>query len=61
MERTTKRESMEEFIRIFQSSNVLLTEFDEELWNAIIEKVVINSDHEINFAFKDGIEMNWNI
>lgn len=33
----------------------------QRLWNAIIEKVTIRSEHEITFAFKDGMELEWNI
>ena len=59
LERTAKRESMEEFIRILQYNNTILTEFDEELWNAVIEKVRIYSELKITFEFKDGIELEW--
>ena len=38
---------------------MLVSKFDEELWNATIEKVVIDSDKEISFVFKDGMELQW--
>lgn len=61
LERSAKRESMEEFIRILEKNDMLLTEFDEELWNATIEKVTVYSEKKITFVFKDGLELEWNI
>ena len=39
----------------------MVDEFDKELWNVVIEKVVVSSENEITFEFKDGMELNWNI
>lgn len=39
----------------------ILTEFDEELWIATVEAVVVHSEHEITFIFKDGLELDWKI
>lgn len=39
----------------------MLTEFEEEFWNATIEEVKVYSEHEITFVFKDGMELAWNI
>ncbi|WP_268038487.1 hypothetical protein [Clostridium estertheticum] len=40
---------------------MLIVEVDEELWNATIEKVVVHSDKEIIFIFKNRMELQWNI
>ncbi|WP_258880661.1 hypothetical protein [Clostridium estertheticum] len=40
---------------------MLVSEFDEGLWNATIEKVEVYSQQEIIFIFKDGMELEWNI
>ncbi len=61
MERNAKRENIEEFIQRLKQNNKLLTEFDEELWNSIIEKVVVHTDNEIDFVFKDVMEIKTNI
>lgn len=61
LERSAKRESIEEFIRMLEKSSIILTEFDEELWNAVIEGVKVNSEKKVIFEFKDGMELSWNI
>ena len=61
LEKSAKRESIEGFIRILGKKNTLVDEFDEELWNVVIEKVVVRSENEVIFVFKDGMELNWNI
>lgn len=43
-----------------RSREGLFTDFDVELWNAIIEKVIVNIDDEIEFVLKDGMELEWN-
>jgi len=61
LERRAKRESTVAFIKELEQRDVLVAEFDEELWNATIEKVVVHSQQEITFTFKDGMELEWNI
>ncbi|WP_258880665.1 hypothetical protein [Clostridium estertheticum] len=61
LDRRAKRESTVAFIKELEQIDVLVTEFDEELWNATIEKVVVNFQQEIIFIFKDGMELDWNI
>jgi len=61
LERRAKRESIVTFMRELEHRDGLVAEFDEDIWNAAIEKVVVYSEHEITFAFKDGIELEWNI
>jgi site-specific DNA recombinase len=61
MERSAKRESIVAFIKELDQRDVVVAAFDEELWNATIEKVVVYSEHEIIFIFKDGMELEWNI
>lgn len=39
----------------------MVDEFDKELWNVVIEKVVVSSENEVIFVCKDGMELNWNI
>lgn len=61
LERSAKQERIEEFIKILEKSYIILTEFDDELWNAVIEIVKVNSEKDITFVFKDGFELQWNI
>lgn len=45
---------------MLEKKEAILNEFDEELWKSTIESVIVHSDH-IVFAFKDGMELEWNI
>ena len=61
MEHNAKRENIEDFIQRLEQNDKLLTEFDEELWNSTIERVVVHIENEIKFVFKDGMEIKTNI
>ncbi len=61
LERNAKRESIGAFIGLLEESDKLLTEFDEGIWIATVDGVVVHSEHEITFSFKDGLEMDWKI
>lgn len=57
LERSAKRDSIATFMRELEQRDGLVAEFDEELWNAATEKVVVYSEHEITFTFKDAMEL----
>lgn len=61
IERSAKFESINEFINILEQRKLLLDEFDEELWNATVDKVTVLSENKVSFTFKDGMILNWNI
>lgn len=61
LERSAKKENILDFIKELKQRKGLITEFDEELWNGTIEKVVVNTEEKIMFVFKDGMELEWNI
>jgi len=61
LERSAKREGTVAFIKALEQRDMVVAEFDEELCNATIEKVVVNSEHEMNFIFKDENELDWHI
>lgn len=44
-----------------QKNDSLLTEFDEELWFATVDRVIVKSEQEITLRFKDGTELPWTI
>ena len=54
LEMQTKKHRAEEFIETLKQSSELLTDFDERLWYALIEKVTVNADGSMNFEFKNG-------
>lgn len=61
LERRTKQESILAFIKELEQRDGVVTEFDEELWNGSVEKVIVNTEEKITFVFKDGMEIEWNI
>ena len=60
-ERTTRRENINRFLRTLEQNNFLITEFNDELWCAVIDNVIVHSEHDITFKFKDGMELSWKI
>jgi site-specific DNA recombinase len=52
-----KGKLLEHFIRDIETRPLLLEEFDEKLWTAVIDKVTVGSDGMMVFCFKDGIEI----
>ena len=50
----TKKYKVTEFIENLKQSTNLLTDFDENLWNALIERAVISTDGGLKFEFKNG-------
>lgn len=60
-ERNAKKESIKDFIRMLEKSEALLAEFDEEIWNATVERVMVYQEQKLNFIFKDGLELEWSL
>jgi site-specific DNA recombinase len=60
-ERNAKRLNVRRFIKMLKKQDGLLTEFDEELWYAVVDKLMVRSATELAFIFKDGTELPWTI
>jgi len=45
------------FIRDIENRELAVTEFDEKLWVAIIDRVVVERDGAMLFRFKNGLEV----
>ncbi|CDF58639.1 recombinase family protein [Thermobrachium celere] len=61
LEQTAKKEKILEFIKELESREGLVTEFDEELWIGVVDRVVVKREGKISFVFKDGMEVEWDI
>ena len=57
-EKLRKNLVLENFIRDLATSEGILTEFDEHLWLAAVEKVLVMPNGGLTFQFKDGTEIN---
>ena len=60
-ERTIKREKIEIFLKQLSKANELLTEFDEGLWNTMLDSMTVYSYDKVVFLFKDGSKVEWKI
>ncbi|MBV1759050.1 MAG: recombinase family protein [Dethiosulfatibacter sp.] len=56
-----KRNLMKAFLKTLRKQDNLITTFDEKLWSATLNHVVIKSHEELVFHFKDGRELPWRI
>lgn len=56
-ERLAKRDLIGRFILELSKCKELLTEFNEQLWIAAVDKVTVFEDGKLLFAFKDGTEI----
>jgi len=55
-ERKQRRQKMLEFIRMLEQADGLVTEFDEGLWNAAVEKVIVQRDGCMVLWWKNGMQ-----
>jgi len=61
MEYAAKRQAIAEFIQLLRNQEGLITEFDEKLWNAAVEKVIVYANSIEKFIFVNGFEWNINM
>jgi len=55
--RNSKRMELEKFVQVMKKRDGLLTEFDDELWYAVVDRMVVKSDTEVVYVFKNGSEV----
>lgn len=51
-----KRERINGFLEILRKQDELVTVFDEAMWYALVEQVVVKSSDRLKFIFKNGTE-----
>ncbi len=52
-----RRASIEQVIKALRKQKTLITEFDKDLWCALIERVVVRTKKDITVIFKDGTKI----
>ncbi|HPF88720.1 MAG TPA: recombinase family protein, partial [Candidatus Limiplasma sp.] len=57
LERTAKKKAIGRFIRSINGTAMLITEFDETLWTAVVDSITITIDGEMIFRFKNGLKI----
>ena len=53
-ERRVKREQLDVFLETLVRQDSILTEFDETLWYAVIDKVTVYTTDDVQFTFRYG-------
>ncbi len=53
-QRATKKKGLDAFSKRLIESNEKVTEFSASMWNALVEKVVVEETGEMRFTFKNG-------
>lgn len=49
-----RKQKVQDFMNKLKENEKLVTEFDETLWYAMVERVVVSNDGSVNFEFKNG-------
>jgi site-specific DNA recombinase len=52
--RHVKQKKLETFISALLKKDMIISEFDETLWHAVIDKVTVYAEDDVKFTFKDG-------
>ncbi len=52
--RSAKREQLDNFLTTLLQQDSVLTEFDETLWFAVIDNVMVFADDDVRLTFRDG-------
>ena len=58
-ERQDRKIHMTSFLAAFRRKDGLLTEYDEGIWNSLIESVKVLDEKRPTFRFKCGNEVQW--
>ena len=56
-ERLGKARTIDGFIKDIKSRPLVITEFDEKLWLAVIDTATVAQDSTITFRFRNGSEV----
>ena len=59
--RNSRKEQIEDFLRTMEKAKTLVTDFDEGMWNAVIESLTVYSKERLVFTFKSGTQVEWSI
>ena len=55
-ERLSRSKTIEVFINNLERSKQTITEFDESLWAAVVDCVLVEVDGKLTFTFKSGAQ-----
>lgn len=58
VEKTAKATKLNKYLETIKSSDLLLTEWSDEIWYLMVEKAITNRDGSIDFYLIDGKKIN---
>lgn len=56
--RRVKKEQIDVFIKTLLAQDEVLLEFDEGIWYAVIEKIIVNGYDNVVFTFRNGMDIH---
>ena len=60
-QRRRKQANITRFLKILKKQDVLVTEFEEELWYITVDKVLVHADRRLAVVFRDGVAVEISI
>ncbi len=57
LEQKARKEKICRFLNHLRQTENIVTDFDEDLWNATVESVKVHTDKSLTFVFRDGTEI----
>ena len=55
--RLSRKELLDGLIRSMEESGTIVTDFDENLWRLMVEKVTVRIDGKLTFTLRNGTEV----
>ena len=55
--RLSRKELLDGLIRSMEESGTIVTDFDENLWRLMVEKVTVGTDSKLTFTLRNGTEV----
>ena len=57
LEQKARKEKIRRFLDHLRQGENIVTDFDEDLWNATVESVRVHADKSLIFVFRDGTKI----
>lgn len=58
LEQSGRKEQIKRCLAQIQECGDILTDFDNDLWNSMVESVVVSQEKVLTFRFRDGSEVS---
>ena len=58
LEQSVRKEKIRRFLDELRNTENLVTEFDENLWNAAVDTITVESDKKLTVTFRDGTKIS---